>query len=97
VLVAGDRLIDRWSGATLLATLPQLETVLARGRPVWFVTDGERLLKRFEDGFARAVLERFEVVRADDSARVLHFTGTPPLPATAWLGIRLRRSPSPTG
>jgi 4-amino-4-deoxy-L-arabinose transferase-like glycosyltransferase len=85
VLVAGDRLIDRWSGATLLATLPQLETVLARGRPVWFVTDGERLLKRFEDGFARAVLERFEVVRADDSARVLHFTGTPPLPATAWL------------
>ncbi|HHW88947.1 MAG TPA: hypothetical protein GX400_22385, partial [Chloroflexi bacterium] len=80
-----DRLIDRWSGATLLATLPQLEAVLAQGRPVWYVTDGERLLKRFEDGFARAVLERFTVARADDSARVLRFTGAPPLAATSWI------------
>jgi hypothetical protein len=85
VLAAGDRLIDRWSGATLLSTLPQLEAVLAQGKPVWFVTDGERLLKRFEDGFAREVLERFDVARADDSARVLHFTGKPPLPATTWI------------
>jgi hypothetical protein len=63
VLVSGDRLIDRWSGATLLSTLSQLEAVLAQGKPVWFVTDGERLLKRFEDGFAREVLERFDVAR----------------------------------
>lgn len=82
---ADDRLIDRWSGAALLATLPQLEAVLAQGKPVWFVIDGERLLKRFEDGFARAVLERFTVARADDSARVLHFTGAAPLAATSWI------------
>lgn len=81
---ADNRLIDRWSGATLLATLAQLEAVLAQGKPVWFVIDGERLLTRFEDGFAREVLERFEVARADDAARVLHFTGKPPLPATDW-------------
>jgi 4-amino-4-deoxy-L-arabinose transferase-like glycosyltransferase len=85
VLVDGDRLIDRWSGATLLSTLPQLEAVLAQDAPVWFVTDGERLLKRFEDGFAREVLERFDVVRTDDSARVLRYTGKPPLPATDWI------------
>lgn len=85
VLVDGDRLIDRWSGATLLSTLPQLEEVLAQDAPVWFVTDGERLLKRFEDGFAREVLERFDVARADDPARVLHFTGAPPLAATDWI------------
>ncbi len=85
VLASGDRLIDRWSGATLLSTLSQLEAVLGQGKPVWFVTDGERLLKRFEDGFAREVLERFAVARDDDSARVLHFTGQPPLPATTWI------------
>lgn len=85
VLDAGDHLIERWSGATLLSTLTQLEEVLAQGKRVWFVTDGERLLKRFEAGFAREVLERFEVVRADDSARVLLFTGKPPLPAPAWI------------
>jgi hypothetical protein len=82
---AGDHLIERWSGATLLSNLTQLEEVLAEEKRVWFVTDGERLLKRFETGFAREVLERFEVVRADDSARVLLFTGKPPLPAPAWI------------
>lgn len=85
VLVAGDRLIDRWSGATLLSNLSQLDEVLRQGKPIWFVTDGERLLKRFADGFARAVLERFEVVRADDSAPVLKYTGKPPLAATSWI------------
>jgi len=86
VLATADaRRIDRWSGATLLATLPQLEAVLAQDKPVWFVIDGERLLKRFEDGFARAVLERFAVARSDDAARVLHFTGAPPLAATHWI------------
>ncbi|HQY91800.1 glycosyltransferase family 39 protein [Caldilinea sp.] len=85
ILDAGDHLIERWSGATLLSNLTQLEEVLAEEKRVWFVTDGERLLKRFETGFAREVLERFEVVRADDSARVLLFTGKPPLPAPAWI------------
>ncbi|HHY55772.1 MAG TPA: hypothetical protein GYA08_10080 [Chloroflexi bacterium] len=86
VLATADgRLIDRWSGATLLATVAQLETVLAQGKPVWFVIDGERLLTRFEDGFAHTVLERFDAARDDDAARVLHFTGAPPLAATEWI------------
>jgi hypothetical protein len=59
--------------------------VLAQDAPVWFVTDGERLLKRFEDGFAREVLERFDVVRDRRFGARAAFHRQPPLPATTWI------------
>lgn len=54
-------LVDRWSGARLLETVAQLENVVRTAPRVWFVTDRERLAKRYNGEFLRMIVEQFDV------------------------------------
>lgn len=61
VIEQNGRLVDRWSGAQLLESVSQLEAAV-RGAPrVWFVTDRERLAKRYNGDFLRMIVEQFDV------------------------------------
>lgn len=55
-------LVDRWSGAPLLASAEQLEAVIKSAPRVWLVTDRERLAKRYNGDFLRTVVEQFDAV-----------------------------------
>lgn len=61
VIEQNGRLVDRWSGAQLLGSASQLETVVRSAPRVWFVTDRERLAKRYNGDFLRLIVEQFEV------------------------------------
>lgn len=54
-------LVDRWSGAQLLATAAQLEAVVRQAPRTWFVTDRERLAKRYNADFLQMIVEQFDV------------------------------------
>ncbi|MBX3013964.1 MAG: glycosyltransferase family 39 protein [Caldilineaceae bacterium] len=54
-------LVDRWSGARLLDSAAQLETVIRQAPRVWLVTDRERLARRYDGDFLRMVVEQFDV------------------------------------
>ena len=58
-------LVDRWSGAQLLETVDQLEAVVRTAPRVWFVTDRERLAKRYNAQFLRMIVEQFDVAYAE--------------------------------
>lgn len=62
-------LVDRWSGARLLETAEQLESVIRTAPRVWFVTDRERLATRYNAQFLRTIVEQFDV--ADEEREVL--------------------------
>lgn len=61
VIEQNGLLVDRWSGAQLLETVDQLEAVVRTGPRVWFVTDRERLAKRYNGAFLRMIVEQFDV------------------------------------
>lgn len=84
VTVQQGVIVDRWSGAPLLNTVTQLQQVLenaqARGVQVWFVTDGTRLGKRYNEAFLQMTIEQFHLVFEERGVRVLRATGWQPLP-----------------
>lgn len=61
VIAQNGVLVDRWSGARLLESVTQLEAVVRAAPRVWFVTDRERLAKRYNGEFLRMVVEQFDV------------------------------------
>jgi len=65
VIEQNGRLVDRWSGAQLLETVDQLEAVVRTAPRVWFVTDRERLAKRYNAQFLRMIVEQFDVAYAE--------------------------------
>lgn len=65
-------LVDRWSGSELLESTQELETLLRKGSTVWFVTDMDRLVRRYNSEFVRLVTEQFdEAFKAADDTKVL--------------------------
>ncbi len=73
-------LVDRWSGAELLETATQLETVVRQAPRVWFVTDRERLAKRYNAEFLRMIVEQFDVAYEEREVLALLATGWQELP-----------------
>ncbi len=76
-------LIDRWSGATLLASTAQLQSVLQSAPRAWFVTDSFRLATRYEADFVRMVIEQFDLAYETQGVMVLRADGWRELPAAA--------------
>lgn len=74
-------LVDRWSGAALLETAAQLEAVVRQAPRVWFVTDRERLAKRYNAQFLRMIVEQFDVAYEEREVLALLAEGwhEPPL------------------
>ena len=68
-------LVDRWSGAELLETAEQLEAVIRRAPRVWFVTDRERLAKRYNAAFLQMIVEQFDVAFEERAVLALLATG----------------------
>ena len=85
VTVQNGVIVDRWSGATLLNTEDQLRTVLevasAQGGRVWFVSDGYRLGKRYNEAFIRMTVEQFGLAFEERGVRVLQSAGWRAQPA----------------
>ncbi len=79
VTVQNGVIVDRWSGATLLHTEDQLRAVLeaarAQGVQVWFVSDGYRLGKRYNEAFIRMTVEQFSLAFEERGVRVLQAEG----------------------
>ena len=75
VIRRNGRLIDRWTGSTLLNSATQLQTVLQRDpeppAPTWFVTDSFRLATRYEPDFVRMVIEQFDLVHQERGVMLL--------------------------
>ncbi len=79
VTVQNGVIVDRWSGATLLNTAAHLRAMLedarAQGVRVWFVSDGARLGKRYNDAFIRMTVEQFTLAFEEREVRVLQGEG----------------------
>lgn len=75
-------LIDRWSGATLLASTEQLEVAIKTAPHTWFVTDSFRLATRYEADFVRTVIEQFAVAFHQQGVMVLRADGWREQPVT---------------
>ena len=73
--------VDRWSGAKLLNTVEQLETVIRESPRVWFVADVERLARRYDDDFARMLIEQFDIAYQQDEVLALRAEGWRDQPA----------------
>ncbi len=73
-------LIDRWSGAALLASTEQLKTVLQTAPRTWFVTDSFRLATRYDADFVRMVIEQFDLAYTAQGVMVLRADGWRELP-----------------
>jgi len=67
----GGVLVDRWVGAPLLNTTPQLERVLKGNSRVWFVIDGWRLATHYEMDFREVIAQAMEVVYEGQGVMVL--------------------------
>lgn len=84
VTVQNGVVVDRWSGAPLLNTVAQLQHVLktakAQGVRVWFVTDGNRLGKRYNEAFMQTTIEQFHLAFEVRGVRVLQAAGWQTLP-----------------
>lgn len=84
VTVQAGVIVDRWSGAPLLNTVEQLQHVLktaqAQGVHVWFVTDGTRLGKRYNEAFMQMTIEQFHLAFEERGVRVLRSSGWQALP-----------------
>lgn len=82
-------LVDRWSGARLLETAAQLEAVVRTAPRVWFVTDRERLAKRYNGEFLRMIVEQFDVAYEERAVLALQADGWHEPPA-----YTVQRSPN---
>ncbi len=67
----GGVLVDRWVGAPLLNTTPQLERVLKENFRVWFVIDGWRLATHYEMDFREVIAQAMEIVYEGQGVMVL--------------------------
>ena len=80
---ASLHLVDRWSGATLLNDIDQLERLLDSGETLWFVTDSFRLATRYEPQFVRTVVEHFEIAHHEQGVLALRAKGRRATPERA--------------
>jgi len=71
VVKKGEILVDRWVGAPLLNTVPELERALKESPRVWFVIDGWRLATRYQMDFREVIARAMEVVHEVQGVRVL--------------------------
>jgi len=67
----GGVLVDRWVGAPLLNTVPELERVLKESPRVWFVIDGWRLATHYQMDFREVIARAMEVVYGVQGVKVL--------------------------
>lgn len=65
---------DKWVGAPLIRTAPELEAVLDEvedeGATLWLVTDEPRLLKRYDADMVQTIWDRMSLVYAEGRAQV---------------------------
>lgn len=83
VIRRDGELVDRWSGARLLASTAQLESVIQTAPHIWFVTDSFRLATRYEADFVRTVIDQFAIAFQQQGVMVLRANGwraQPPIP-----------------
>lgn len=71
IVEKGGLLVDRWVGAPLLNTVPELERVLKENPRVWFVIDGWRLATRYQMGFREVIVRAMESVYEVQGVKVL--------------------------
>lgn len=71
VVKKGGVLVDRWVGATLLNTVPELERVLKESSRVWFVIDGWRLATHYQMDFREVIARAMEMVHEVQGVKVL--------------------------
>lgn len=81
VIARNGRLIDRWTGSTLLHQTKQLVELLQAGQPLWFVIDSLRLATRYEADFVTTVIEQFSLITEERGVLVLRAEGWRTLPA----------------
>ena len=86
--------VDRWSGATLLASTADLTHVLQGAPRVWFVTDSFRLATRYEADFVHTVIDQFDLAHEVQGVLVLRAEGWRDLPAAE---MHKREPPIPFG
>lgn len=75
VIRRGDALVDRWTGAPLLDSASQLETIVTTANRVWFVADGLRLGRRYRSDFMQIVVDQFEIAHEERGVVALLATG----------------------
>lgn len=63
--------VDRWVGAPLLNTAPELERVFKESPRVWFVIDGWRLATHYQMDFREVIARAMEVVYDTQGVKVL--------------------------
>jgi len=71
VVKKGGVLVDRWVGAPLLNTVPELERVLKESPRVWFVIDGWRLATHYQMDFLEVIARAMEVEYEVQGVKVL--------------------------
>ena len=71
IVKKGGVLVDRWVGAPLLNTVPELERVLKESPRVWFVIDGWRLASRYQMDFREVIARAMEVAYEGQGVMVL--------------------------
>lgn len=76
-------LVDRWSGAHLLATTAALTEAIKSAPRTWFVTDSFRLATRYEADFVRTVIDQFDLAYETQGVLVLRANGWRTLPTAA--------------
>jgi uncharacterized membrane protein len=64
-------IVDRWSGAPLLNSVEQLESVSQSSDRVWMIIDGDRLATAFQPDFTALVEEQFQQVFRSGKTSVL--------------------------
>jgi 4-amino-4-deoxy-L-arabinose transferase-like glycosyltransferase len=91
VIKRDGELIDRWSGAKLLASTADLTTVLQTAPRTWFVTDSFRLATRYEADFVHTVIDQFDIAYETQGVLVLRADGWRTLPTAT---MQPRKSPA---
>ena len=93
-------LVDRWVGAPLLNTTPELERVLKESSRVWFVIDGWRLATHYEMDFREVIAQAMEVVYEGQGVMVLlsqGYAGAEEQAVSRSLGVKLEEGISLLG
>jgi 4-amino-4-deoxy-L-arabinose transferase-like glycosyltransferase len=72
---AAGALIDRWTGAPLLADAAQLAAVVQEAPQTWLVVDGLRLGRRYDDATVRVLVEQFASAHEERGVTALLATG----------------------
>lgn len=53
-------MVDRWTGAPLVASAAKLEEVVRQPGRAWLVLDGDRLGRRYGDDYVRTIVQQFD-------------------------------------